>query len=70
MSINIRDIQSELRGRASRQSALAVGASSLAYMRGFQAGYEQAVKDNKRGKLRLEYSLQPHRAESLKRVKP
>ena len=38
------------------------GERSLAYMRGFQAGYEQAIADKARGRLKKENALYPSRA--------
>jgi hypothetical protein len=40
------------------------GAIELAYLRGFQAGYEQCLRDGKRRKAA--FALQPGRAESMK----
>lgn len=40
------------------------GAIALGYYRGFQGGYEQAMKDAKAGKMKAEYAFKPHRGES------
>jgi hypothetical protein len=36
------------------------GAVSLAFLRGYQAGYEQAIRDAKRGKLHRDRAFQPN----------
>jgi len=63
MSANIKDIRRDLHGRGQRLDRAAGGAVELSYMRGFQAGYEQAMADAKKKKMRAVYALQPHRAE-------
>lgn len=63
MSGNIRDIQHEFKGRSRRLAEQGSGGMTLSYMRGFQAGYEQAVQDAKRGRLHIDNALAPHRAE-------
>jgi len=63
MSRNVRDIKFNMRGRGARLDKEASGAVSLSYMRGFQVGYEQAVRDAKRGTLQVGNALLPHRAE-------
>lgn len=43
------------------------GAISLVYYRGFQAGYEQAMRDAKsKGGMRKEHAFSPRRAEKQK----
>ena len=63
MDKNIADIHRDIQGRGERLDRLARGAVSLSYLRGFQAGYEQAVKDSKRGRLNIDNALNPERAE-------
>jgi hypothetical protein len=43
------------------------GTLELLYMRAFQAGYEQAIRDSKRGPLKPERALEPGRAERRRR---
>lgn len=43
--------------------AQADGALEVVYMRGFQAGYEQAMKDKRASKLHKDRALEPSRAE-------
>lgn len=38
------------------------GAIELAFMRGYQAGYEQALRDAKAGDLNPHYAMEPNRA--------
>ena len=63
-SRNVRDIRFLIRGRGANLDRQVSGSISLSYMRGFQAGYEQAVKDSKRGRLNIDNALFPSRAES------
>lgn len=63
MSRHVNDIRRGLSGRADRMAREARGAVDLSYMRGFQAGYEQAYKDAKVGRLDKINALLPHRAE-------
>lgn len=42
------------------------GAVALGYFRGFQAGYEQAMRDSKAGCLDKENAFRPNRAEQHK----
>lgn len=37
------------------------GSVELGWMRGFQAGYEQAIADQRRGELKRDHALMPQR---------
>ena len=62
-SQNVKDIRRQISGKGQRLDRAAQGSIELSYMRGFQAGYEQACKDAKRGKLNRANALVPSRAE-------
>lgn len=47
--------------------AEADGALEVVYMRGFQAGYEQAMNDQRTGKLRKAHALEPSRGDQRQR---
>lgn len=48
--------------RLALMGAQADGALELVYMRGFQAGYEQAMKDKRTRKLHKDRAFEPSRA--------
>jgi hypothetical protein len=48
--------------KAALLGAEADGALELVFMRGFQTGYEQAMRDHRKGELRKANALNPSRA--------
>ena len=45
----------------------ATGSMEVAFLRGFQGGYEQALRDAKNGQLKKHHALEPDRARKDKR---
>lgn len=59
---NVKDLKTSVRRAHRTSKGLSEGSIELGYMRGFQAGYEQAFKDHKKGKLNKEFAFKPSRS--------
>lgn len=62
MSDHIRDLRYDLKGAIKRLAERALGSLELAYVRGYQAGYEKAMEDAKHNRLRAVNACLPSRA--------
>lgn len=58
---DIRDLSSQMRNVGRQVTHGGSGAVQLAHYRGFQGGYEQAMKDHKNGKMTKDNAMKPGR---------
>ena len=60
-SPHIRDLVTEMRNAGRHVIRGGAGTIELAHYRGFQGGYEQAMLDHKKGRMKLENAFLPSR---------